>query len=31
MWFEACSWVKINLSKSELILVEDVLNHEELV
>ena len=30
MWFEACSGLKINLEKSELIPVGDVPNLEEL-
>ena len=30
MWFEACSWLKINLGKSELIPFGDVSNLEEL-
>ncbi|RVW23091.1 hypothetical protein CK203_099981 [Vitis vinifera] len=31
MWFEPCSWLKINLEKSELILIRDVPNMEEVV
>ena len=30
MWFEACSGLRINLEKSELILVRNVLNLEDL-
>ena len=31
MWFEACSGLKINLEKSELIPIGDVHNREEFV
>ncbi|RVW25306.1 hypothetical protein CK203_113460 [Vitis vinifera] len=31
MWFEACSWLKINLGKSEMIPIGNVPNLEELV
>lgn len=31
MWFEAISWLKINLAKSELILVNNIPYVEDLV